>query len=367
MPEIEVAGQQTEPGRPESPPGRLVFLDGLRGLGALSIATFHIWDYGPLPGAAEQCLPQARQAIFNWGWVAVHWFFVISGLVAVYTFRDELLTLRTAGRHLARRILRLGVPYWLVVALTAGLTALAIHGWNDRSLNEQLPTLEQLAVHAVFLQDIAGHPHLSTGLWFVCIEVQFGLLFLALTAVAQRLGGRSSRPAGGVLLLVFAPLALWSLFVAVSQSESDMWVWHFYCHIFFGVLIGLMLKQVVHPVWFWLYVVAAGLRLAWDYEDNVASAFVAGTTIGAASHLGGLQTWLGQSVFQYLGRISYSLFLIHYPVSWLVGKLGHGLTGDHPQWAVFWLVLSLAASIPAAHALYRWVEEPAFRWAKRIV
>lgn len=343
-----------------------MFLDGIRGLGALSIATFHIWDYGPLPIAAEQWLPQVRQAIFTWGWVAVHWFFVISGLVAVYTWRDEPLTLRRAGRHLSRRVLRLGVPYWLVVALVAGLTAVAIRGWNDRSLNEELPTWSQLAAHGLFLQDIVGQPHLSTGLWFVCIEVQFGLLFLALTAVVQRLGGQSRRPSGGVLLLVFAPLALWSLFVAVSESESDMWVWHFYCHIFFGILIGFVLKQAVHPIWFWVYVAAAGLRLVWDYEDNVASAFVAGTTIGAASHLGGLQTWLGQAAFQYLGRISYSLFLIHYPVSWLVGKLGHGLTGDHPQWAVFWLVLSLAASVPAAHALHRGAEEPAFRWAKRI-
>lgn len=350
--------------------GRLVFLDGLRGLGALSIASFHIADYGPLPVAAEQWLPDVRLFILTWGWIPVQWFFVISGLVAIYTARDEPLTLRTAANQLVSRILRLGVAYWLVVALVAVLTAAAIDGWDDHSLNEQSPTLAQLGAHAFFLQDILGLPHLSTGLWFVCIEVQFGILLLLLTGLAQGLARATGRPHGrpssAILLLVFSPLAVWSLFVAVYQSHSDMWIWHFYCHIFFGILIGLMLKKAVHPVWFWLYVAAAGLRVTLDYDDNLAASFVAGGTIGLSSHLGVLQTWLRQGVFQYLGRISYSLFLIHYPVSWLIGRLGYWFTGEQPQWAAFWLVLSLAASIPAAHSLHRWVEEPAMRWAKRM-
>lgn len=368
MPDIKLVDSTS--GNPHSPPARLVFLDGIRGLGVLSIATFHISDYGPLPIAVEEWLPHLREVILTWGWVAVQWFFVISGLVAVYTLRDEPLTLRRVGNHLARRVLRLGIPYWAVVGLTAILTAVAIRGWNDRSLNEDFPTLLQLAAHALFLQDIVGLPHLSTGLWFVCIEVQFGILFLVLLAAAQRLaaatGGRREQPGSAILLLLFAPLAFWSLFVAVDQSHNDMWVWHFYCHLFFGILIGFVLKKRLHPAWFWLYAAVVAVRLYLDYTDRVAVALTAGTTIAAAGCLGVLQTWLKQGVFQYLGRISYSLFLIHYPVSWLVGKLGFGLTSDHPQWAAFWLAASLATSIPAAHAMYRWVEEPALRWAKRL-
>ena len=81
---------------------------------------------------------------------------------------------------------------------------------------------------------------------------------------------------------------------------------------------------------------------------------------------GRLSTTLNWAPLQYLGRISYSLYLIHYPVSHIVVNAGYELTGDSP-WAAFgWLLLSVLLSILAAHFLYLLVEAPTARLAARL-
>ena len=59
---------------------------------------------------------------------------------------------------------------------------------------------------------------------------------------------------------------------------------------------------------------------------------------------------------QYLGRISYSLFLIHYPTSWLVVVTGASRTGDNATAAVLWMALAVVASIGEAQLMYMYVE-----------
>jgi peptidoglycan/LPS O-acetylase OafA/YrhL len=64
----------------------------------------------------------------------------------------------------------------------------------------------------------------------------------------------------------------------------------------------------------------------------------------------------------WLGKISYSLFLIHYLVN---GIVLHHLTawiGDSPLKAFASMLLALIASLIAADALYRWIELPVRNW-----
>ena len=105
------------------------------------------------------------------------------------------------------------------------------------SPNDPPPTAVKLVANLSFLQDILGYGSLSAGLWFVCIELQFSLLFIALLGLAQRLspGSRcTAEPVGGrSLLVVFVPLALLSLFVFNVdifhlEADNDAWVSYFF-------------------------------------------------------------------------------------------------------------------------------------------
>ena len=85
----------------------------------------------------------------------------------------------------------------------------------------------------------------------------------------------------------------------------------------------------------------------------------------AVGRAGRLTTWLGGPVSTYLGRISYSLYLIHAPVLSVVLRAGYKLTGENPAAAVGWFVLAATACLGAAHLLHVLVEAPALRLAAR--
>lgn len=350
---------------------RFVMIDGLRGLGAISIALYHIFRYGPLPAAAEPLIPVTLGTAISNGWMAVQWFFVIAGLGSALAARERAPDLRDTPRHILQRVLRLGAAYWVTIVLTALLTLIAIHVWNDFSLNDAPPTLPQFLAHLGFLQDIQGHDCLTTGIWFIAIALQLDIAFIGLLALAKLasgwLGQRAETfPREGMLIACFAPLALWSLFGSIHDSATDMWFHHFFCLYMLGVLIGWTIAGRVQARWFWIYVAIIVGQLFWQFSKEVMIALVAALTIYGAWRAQRLNTWLNWSPLQYLGRISYSLFLIHYPTSWLVGRWGYQLTGDHPVASLGWLLLGLVASIGAAHLLYTYVERPALEWARHI-
>ncbi len=361
-----------------SPPvssGRFVFLDALRGLAAMVIAMHHIdhHDYGPLPAVADAVLPEwIPLAIFR-GRLVVQIFLVISGFVIAHSLRYARVTPEMAGRFVLRRLLRLGLPYWTIIFVVLTMDTLAPRlGWPPP--NTPQPPAAQVVAECCFLQDILGFGGTSTGLWFVSIEVQFTLLFIALLWAAQQLphgnrtaGAQDWRP----LLAVFLPLAALSLFLCNVDifgihADNDAWVSYFFGTFFLGIVTAWALGGVV-PRWaFWLYLAVAMSRLALVPTAQTAVAIGATVTIYGVGRAGKLDCWLGAAWLQYLGWLSYSLFLVHYPVSHIVTSVGYRLTGDAPYAAVGWMVLALAVSLPTAHLFCVLVEAPASGLASRL-
>ena len=353
--------------------GRFVFIDALRGLAAIMVALHHIDRYGPLPEAADTLFPDWIPTAIEDGRVVVQFFLVISGFVIAYSLRRTTISPRVAGQFAVRRLIRLGLPYWIIVFAVFALDMLAPR-IGIPSANDPTPTAMQMMAHVFFLQDILGHGSVSAGLWFICIEVQFCLLYVVLLGLAQQLpwGKRTSAgPAGSAsLLLVFAPLAVVSLFMFNADVfdidvANDAWVSYFFGTFFLGIIAWWALDGTVPRAAFWLYVLVVLVRLAIFPTRQTTVALVAALMIYLAGRGGRLDRWLGARWLQYLGRISYSFFLVHYPVSHVVTSVGYRLTGDSPRAALGWLVLAFVLSLAAAQGFYVLVEAPAFRLAKQ--
>lgn len=358
------------------PTSRFAAIDALRGLGAVSIACFHIHSYGPLPAAADDAWPPIVSHLLDHGWMAVQMFFVVAGFVAAYSLRGHTLGPAEIGNFCLRRLLRLGIPYWSVLVIAAALTVVAINGFGDYSFNESI-TWPQFLAGCAFLQDILGYENLSTGLWFVCIDLQFGLLFPLLLWLVQALrrGRAEGTPADrGALLLVFLPPAALAMFVWAHNPVHEVGVYYFIHLLFFGAVTWWALEGRLPAAAFWSYaallVAAIGLHQhrGSDHCRTEELAMALGT--GVFLFLLGRAHLIGRvgntPLLQYLGKISYSLFLIHYPVSWLVWKLGYHLTGTQPTMAAVWLGVALLASIAAADLFYRLVEAPSVRLVQRL-
>ena len=97
------------PASPSAKP-RYELLDGLRGVAAVLVIWYHFFE-----GFATSPTDQ----MMNHGYLAVDFFFVLSGFVIGYAYDDRWRRGMTAGRFMLRRVIRLHPMVILAVLLGA--------------------------------------------------------------------------------------------------------------------------------------------------------------------------------------------------------------------------------------------------------
>jgi peptidoglycan/LPS O-acetylase OafA/YrhL len=347
---------------------RFCFIDALRGLAALGIVLHHTNIYGPLRGTLSQVAPLWVWWTDEWCWAGVQVFFVISGFVIAYSLRDARITPRFFANFALRRSIRLDPSYWVVIGLVLSLHFLPeLVGLP--SPHESPITAGQVLAHFFYLQYLLGYGEsFSAGFWTLCIEMQFYLLVCLLLGLAQRLTFFDKPGRGGAwaIAIVFFPLATLSLWVFNLDHRYEDWVLFFFCMFFLGSLVWWTLDRRLSPRLLWTYVAMMIARLSWEWGIEIAVALAAGLTIYGVGRAGHLTDWLRWRPLMYLGRISYSLYLIHYSVIHLVVYAGHRITGDDPIAAFGWTAMALVLSVLAAHVLHVLVEAPTARLSARL-
>jgi len=252
---------------------------------------------------------------------------------------------------------------------------LALAAWlpwifTDPSLEGEPVTAGQVFAHVGYLQNILGFDNISVGFWTLCIEVQFYLAFVTALGfapwLAARWGRREQRVDLRPLAWAMLPVALMSLFVFSRDPASDAWLVHYFGYFYFGILAAWVLDDRIPARLFWAFATAMALRLGLFGGLDVAVGLASGVAIHLAGRLGKLDAWLTAGWLQRIGRNSYSLYLIHYPVSCLVTAFGLWLTGTQPGYAVLWVLAALAVSMAAAEGLYHLVERPSLELSQRL-
>ena len=360
----------------ETTAARFAFIDGIRGIAALGITSYHIWRYEPTPQTAQDFVPGFVDALLQRTWIGVQMLLVISGFVIAYTLRNTWVSPRAVASFVFRRVVRLVPAYWATI-LVVILLAVACDTRTLPAPFDDTLTAVRVLTHLAFLQDIFGQTSLSAGLWTLCIEVQFYVVFVLGWGIAQRMrrsppqdaehSGRSVRPPGACLLLLFGTPAACSLFLWSRQDSTEPWVTHFLGMFFLGMMTWWTLDRTV-PLWsFFVAVAVVVVSSAIDWRVEPAVALTTALALFAAGRMGHMHDWLNYRWLQYCGRISYSLYLIHYPVSHLVSWFGWRACGNEPTpvQATAILLAAFGLSLIASHLLYTLVEAPCNRWAAR--
>jgi peptidoglycan/LPS O-acetylase OafA/YrhL len=348
---------------------RFGLIDALRGLAATVIAVHHICIYGPLPERAARLVPGLIGVIDEYGRFAVQVFFVISGFVTALAVGRRPITPSAFARFAAARYVRLGFPYLATIAAILTLHAFSPPGFAAFPLFDALSWKLVLA-HVFFLQDILGYPSLSAGIWYLGIDYQFCVLFFSLMLLHRGLVRvfriRSPRLDTAMLLALFVPGAVMSIFVWNLNYDDEPWVHCYACSLFVGVACAWALSGRV-PRWvFWAYAGVVTAGLIYDWRRRLALALATGILIYFAGRDGrtldrDIRPWLRS-----LGRISFSLFLVHYPTHWVVSSLAARLSGDSALIALLAMALSFAASLAVAVAMFVLVERPSTILAERL-
>jgi peptidoglycan/LPS O-acetylase OafA/YrhL len=350
---------------------RLPELDALRGAAAFAVLLFHalhVIGKGHLPPWL-----QAGRAIYVvtvhsplrpvfFGREAVLFFFVLSG----YVLTRSLLRSGSPGlvAFAAQRTLRLGLPVAAAVLVSAGMYWLLLDPatepflW-DYSLGMWAEPLSvgQIAANIGLIGADADFP-LDVVLWSLVHEWRL-TVFLPVVLMF----------CGHAWALLTAGLVLTALGLAGHATEN-------------AVLLGPHLRSSVAATLYFSTAVASGASLALfelppllAREHRLAAGIAAMALLSMQSDFavyggsallimlargpGTFPALLRSAPVVWLGRVSFSLYLVHMPVMVVVLSV---LQGHAPVWMI--ALAGAAAALPAASLLRRFAEIPSRRLAR---
>ncbi len=344
---------------------RFAFVDALRGVAAMSVVVFHIYKQNLLRHA-ERPFPEPFHSLFVNGYLGVYIFFVLSGFVIAHSVRGYRITPGFVGRFALRRSLRLDPPYWAAIAAAIVIAVTANQAVGDTQ-HIPVPSATDVIAHVFYLQGFLHVPNILGVFWTLCLEIQFYLIYVVLLGVTQRLADRR--------IFVFGPLFVLSIVLgsgAVFWGRAlCLWAWPFF---FAGVITSWHLDGKV-STGTWGLVLLATCACGFDDVARVTVAIATASALLVASLVQGKggRSWLEElslgRVLQYLGRISYSLYLTHLLVGsksarFVIRLLGKRELGYPDMIAI--LLGCIAISLVAAHVMYVLVEKTSVKLSKRV-
>lgn len=302
-------------------------LDGLRGVAAITVVCFHIFE-----AFATSHLDQR----INHGYLAVDFFFILSGFVVGYAYDDRWKTMKTKD-FIKRRIIRLH-PMVVMGALIGGIMFYfqSCDVWGDLSRVAVPALIVATLLNALLLPATPGTEVRGLGEMFPLNGPSWSLFFEYIGNILYALFiRRLSTIALGVLVFIAGcGLASFAIFgplgdICVGYSLTGMEFTGGSLRLLFSFSAGLLLSRVFKP--------AANVKGAFWICSLGVVALLAVPRIGGAEHLwmNGIYdtlccilffpilVYLGASgkstdkyttrICKFLGDISYPLYMVHYP------------------------------------------------------
>jgi len=329
---------------------RMPLIDAFKGIASQLIVLHHLSAYGPMPLAAQPALPGTLGWLYEYARMAVQVFLVIGGFLAARALSDNGQALTRSPLALIwKRYLRLAIPYLAAIGLAIIGAAIADHWMDDEAIPARA-TLAQWLAHAFLLQSLLGYDSLSAGVWYIAIDFQL----FALMAILLWLG-RVRYLAPALVLLVTTS----SLFLFNRDANWDNWALYFFGSYGLGAAAWWASSRKQMLAWLGVIATIAIAALILDFRLRIALALTVALVLGFSRRSGLLERWPDAKSLAFLGQISYSVFLVHFPICLIANALFANLGFTSPTAAVFGLFLAWTASIAGGTLFYRWIESPA--------
>lgn len=334
---------------------RMSFIDALKAVCCLLIVAHHLAIYGPMPEIAYPLLPKLLDWLREHGRLAVQVFFVVAGFLAAAKLAPQGLSFVSNPIKLIRqRYVRLVTPYFAALILAIGAAALARIWMQDES-TPGAPNLFQLLAHILLLHDLLNQEVLSAGIWYVAIDFQLYAFTILVLWTAHHIQNRyvPLKRLGAILIL---SLTIASLFFFNRDHYWDETALYFFGSYGLGILIYW--ASVSRHQLFWFIVLRALIfaALTVDFRSRIALAGSVMLILGLAQYYDVLNSKRVPGYLAYLGRASYSIFLVHFPISLVINAAFFRFLPHQPAIHLFGLVLAVGASIGAGILLFNWLE-----------
>lgn len=348
----------TVPGTP--PADRLPLIDAFKAIGSQLIVLHHLAFYGPMSDWTHQLAPAVVEWFSQDARMAVQVFLVVAGFLAARSLAPQGLPQAgpPVGAWLWQRYVRVALPYLAALLLAMACTELARQWMTHDSLPDP-PALWQLVTHALLVHSLLDVDSLAAGVWYVAIDFQLFALLLGLLWLARRWPSGAEAGVRRAAHALVALVVLGSLFHFNRDAGWDDWALYFFGAYGLGVLTcwgshpqaGAASRRTLV-----LIHVATLVALAIDFRARIALALTVSLVLAAAHHGGWLTTWPRSRSLAYLGRISYSVFLLNFPVALVVNAWFTRHASAEPAVQTLGVVLAWLACNLAGAAFHHGVE-----------
>ena len=325
---------------PPCAPGRFLELDVFRGLAALAVVLFHYTvRFEQLHG-----LEGTPPAFLHFGKYGVHFFFLISGFVIFWSLT------RTARwrSFLLSRLSRIYPAYWVAATLTFGTVALFGLPGREVGVGTYLANL-------TMVQKFAGIPYVDGAYWTLTVELVF-YFWISLIHFAGQL-----RRAELWFLPPMLLGALVNLGVVVLPVGALKFLLVEYANLFAaGIVLFRLYEGTDAGTARWFLPLSLAFNfIAYPWPDaSLMAVFLLLMLLAVQGHLRRLCV----APLLWLGGISYSLYLVHQNIGYVVIREVRAAGGSD----LLGLACALLVALTLADLLSRMVERPAAREIRRL-
>ncbi len=357
---------------------RFQSLDAVRGVCALMVVGFHLNAGGHL------------QRLFANGYVGVDFFFVLSGFIIASAYGRKVSTLRAVAAACVRRFGRLyplhagALGAWLVFEIVATVVGAPGGGFHDKF------SLGSLGENILLVQGFTTQQESwNYTAWSISLELWLNVAYFLLVMAVGRF-------AAAMECLIAAALTAVGVWGAATLADSDpgpeptvlISVAHYALGFFAGTLLfrahgALQGRGWRPPVWLTFAVLGVGVApflLGDRIPDLGMIPIFSAVVLVFAFDVGPVARVLAGRGWQWIGTVSYSIYLIHPFFTIMTAEAIEGLgkalgqpavrheeTGDlfilGGPWAMDLALLAcLAMVVLAASLTFRLIEDPARRF-----
>ncbi|HTN12754.1 MAG TPA: acyltransferase [Acetobacteraceae bacterium] len=344
-------------------------LTSLRGIAAMAVVAQHF------SATAQSLTPTTIPSLVPHGYMAVDFFFVLSGFIMCYTYLESFKSpsWRNYGDFLSKRIARI-LPlhtFALVAMLLLAQLSLTMVGHNV--FFGFVPTAGDLLGNLAMLQGLGVGRNVNAPSWSVSCEFAVYFFFPLLVIAMFRAGRLGRLVTVSIALLLLAYVA--SLHPRLGLGSDDPLHAMIRCAAEF--ILGMAayrlfaaprFARLLASEWVLAALYASGLALLALRLDLPLALLFPLLVAATARNTGRIAVLLSRPLPYFLGVISYSIYLIHAPFRPIELGLVQ-LLHPEPIGPVAALMLAAAGSIsviPFAWLTYTWVERPARTAIRRL-
>lgn len=365
---------------------RFTKLDGLRGILSLIVALNHsfmvvviptfasVWQQNPLVFHGIQSKIQQLFMFIGNGGAAVTLFFLLSGLVLGQSLSRTKMNFKGLMGFFVKRIIRLYPVYIFVLVLTAIYMKFGFQyqtfpfssSWFNWWMNFQM-TLKEFVLNFFFI-----HAYIGGVTWTLRVILIVSFIFPLFYLL-------NKKSTWWMDILISIALVYLSFTLLNIPGFRDLR----YLYMFY---LGLMIpkfQKMFSSIPNWLaalvmpfaIIILLGFRYLTDeYVGGVAESIISFFLIGLAAfgNRVSILNFLDGKVIKFFGKISYSLYLIHFSVLYILGRLMFQNLPSLPYANQYLLIhiclftISTVIATGVSYLVYKYIELPSQTLSKFI-